>query len=192
MVRLARRDVTLRSVSGMDPSLGLVEVEGEYTAGDREDLSPDAWTDAVAVSQLALSHELIGGARAMLALARDHAVERIQFGQPIAQFQAVRHRLADTYVAIESAEAAVDAAWDDGSALAAAIAKAVAGRNARLAARHCQQVLAGIGFTAEHAFHGYLRRVLVLEQLFGDARSLTVTVGEDLLRTRQVPPLLPL
>jgi hypothetical protein len=192
MVRLARREVTLRSVSGMDPSLGLVEVDGEYAAGDRVDLSPDAWTDAVAISQLALSHELIGAARAVLALARDHAVERIQFDQPIARFQAVRHRLADTYVAIESADAAVDAAWDDGSALAAAIAKAVAGRNARLAARHCQQVLAGIGFTAEHSFHGYLRRVLVLERLFGDARALTVAVGEELLRTRQVPPLLPL
>jgi hypothetical protein len=191
-VRIARGVVTVRPVSGMDPSLGLVEIDGEDLAGDLEPLESGVWNDTVAAAQLALGHQLVGAGRAMLALARDHAVERIQFGQPIAQFQAVRHRLADTYVAVESAEAALDAAWQDATPLAAAVAKAVAGRNARLAARHCQQVLAGIGFTAEHAFHGYLRRVLVLERLFGDARSLTRTVGEQLLRTRQLPPLLPL
>jgi alkylation response protein AidB-like acyl-CoA dehydrogenase len=151
-----------------------------------------AWADAVALGQLALAHELVGASRAMLALARDHAVERIQFGQPIARFQAVRHRLADAYVAIESAEAATLGAWDDGSPLAAAVAKAVAGRNARLVARHCQQVLAGIGFTSEHRLPGYVRRVLVLDRLLGDARSLTAAVGAELLRTRRVPSLLPL
>ena len=43
--------------------------------------------------------------RAMLALARQHALDRVQFGRPIASFQAVRHRLAETLVAIEGAEA---------------------------------------------------------------------------------------
>jgi hypothetical protein len=190
--RVGVDELALRPVSGMDPASGLVEVGGEDFVVEVEPLHPDAWHEAVAAAQLALSHELIGASRAMLTLARDHAVERVQFGRPIAQFQAVRHRLADTYVAIESAEAAVDAAWDDGSPLAAAVAKAIAGRNARLAARHCQQVLAGIGFTADHSFHGYLRRVLVLERLFGDARSLTTAIGKQLLRTRQVPSLLPL
>ena len=46
-----------------------------------------------------------GSARAMLALARQHALDRVQFGRPIASFQAVRHRLAETLVAIEGAEA---------------------------------------------------------------------------------------
>lgn len=184
--------VTMRSVAGMDPALGLVEIDVADVPVDLQPLEPGAWDGAVAVAQLALGHQLVGASRAMLALARDHAVDRIQFGRPIAQFQAVRHRLADTYVAVEAAEAALDGAWHDGSPLAAAVAKAVAGRNARLAARHCQQVLAGIGFTAEHPFHGYLRRVLVLERLFGDARSLTRTIGEELLRARQLPPLLPL
>lgn len=193
IARIPSDELEVRPVAGLDPALGLAEVSGAGV-GAVVDATPwpTVWADAVAVAQLALAHELVGASRAMLALARDHAVERIQFGQPIAQFQAVRHRLADTYVAIESAAAAVDAAWEDGSTLAAAVAKAVAGRNARLAARHCQQVLAGIGFTAEHPFHGYLRRVLVLERLFGDARSLTLAVGEELLRTRQVPPLLAL
>ena len=68
----------------------------------------------------------------------------------------------------------------------------MAGREARTAARHCQQVLAGIGFTTEHPFHRYVRRVLVLDELFGTSRALTRALGEDLLATRQLPPLLPL
>ena len=128
----------------------------------------------------------------MLELARAHALERIQFGQPISMFQAVRHRLADTLVAIEMAEAVLDAAWLDQSPQTAAMAKALAGRGARTAARHCQQVLAGIGFTTEHPLHRYVRRVLVLDELFGAARSLTKDLGDDLLTSRQLPPQLPL
>ena len=59
-------------------------------------------------------------------------------------------------------------------------------------ARHCQQVLAGIGFTTEHPLHRYVRRVLVLDQLLGDARSLTRRLGEDLLARRSLPSILPL
>ncbi|MBV9040609.1 MAG: acyl-CoA dehydrogenase, partial [Acidimicrobiia bacterium] len=65
-------------------------------------------------------------------------------------------------------------------------------RSARVVAKHCQQVLAGIGFTTEHPFHRYLRRVLVLDGLLGDTRTLTKRLGEELLTTRQLPPLLPL
>ena len=61
-----------------------------------------------------------------------------------------------------------------------------------MAAKHCQQVLAGIGFTTEHPFHHYLRRALVLDRLLGDSKALTKAIGEELLRTRQVPPMLPL
>ena len=51
--------------------------------------------------------------RAMLALARQHALDRVQFGRPVASFQAVRHRLAETLVAIEGAEATLSAATDN-------------------------------------------------------------------------------
>jgi alkylation response protein AidB-like acyl-CoA dehydrogenase len=128
----------------------------------------------------------------MLALARQHALERIQFGRPIATFQAVRHRLAEAFVAIESADAALAAAWDDRTPFAACVAKAVAGRSARTVARHCQQVLAGIGFTTEHDLHLYVRRAIVLDRLLGDARSLTRRLGQDLLARRSLPSILPL
>jgi hypothetical protein len=181
--------LSVRPVSGLDPRLGLVVVQG--TAGV-ESSTPAAWPDALAAGQRALAHELIGASRAMLALARDHAVERVQFDRPIAGFQAVRHRLADAYVAVEAAEAAADAAWDDGTPFTASLAKAIAGRSARTVAQHAQQVLAGIGFTAEHAFHHHLRRTRVLDALLGDSRTLTEQLGLRLLATRELPPLLPL
>ena len=83
-------------------------------------------------------------------------------------------------------------AWLDQTRESAAMAKALAGRGARTAARHCQQVLAGIGFTTEHPLHLYVRRVLVLDQLLGSARALTKELGEDLLRSGQLPAPLPL
>ena len=55
---------------------------------------------------------LVGSARAMLTLARQHALDRVQFGKPIASFQAVRHRLAETLVAIEGAEATLSLPGD--------------------------------------------------------------------------------
>lgn len=193
-VTVALDRLTLRSVNGLDPSFHLVEVTGEAVtegaAGTGDE--PGSWDAAVSMAQLAAGHELVGAARGMLRLAREHALDRIQFGQPIARFQAVRHRLAETLVAIESAEAVLDAAWEFPSPELSSSAKALAGRGARTAARHCQQVLAGIGFTAEHPFHRYLRRVLVLDQLFGSARSLTEELGRELLAGRRLPALLPL
>jgi alkylation response protein AidB-like acyl-CoA dehydrogenase len=151
-----------------------------------------SWSSSVALAQLAVGYELAGAARTMLELARQHALARVQFGQPIARFQAVRHRLAETLVAIESADAVLEAAWDDRSPLTAAVAKALAGRGAKKASRHCQQVLAGIGFTTEHEFHRHARRVLVLDELFGASRSLTRDLGADLLTTRRLPAFAPL
>ena len=155
-------------------------------------LDATRWEAAVAAGQRALAHELVGASRAMLALARDHAVDRIQFGVPIASFQAVRHRLAESLVAVEAADAAVGAAWTDSTPLSATMAKAVAGHSARTVARHAQQVLAGVGFTTEHPLHHHVRRTFVLDALLGDSRRLTIQLGEHLLETRRLPPLLPL
>ena len=184
--------LSIRPVEGLDPSLGLVEVACDVvlTAGSVVEQVP--WNDALARGRLALAHELVGTSRTMLELARTHALERIQFGVPISSFQAVRHRLAEAMVAVESADAAVDGAWKDGTPLTAALAKAIAGRSARTVARHAQQVLAGVGFTTEHALHRYVRRAFVLDGLLGDTRTLTRQLGEQLLAARSLPSLLPL
>ena len=128
----------------------------------------------------------------MLELARTHALERVQFGRPIASFQAVRHRLADALVAIEALEATLGAAGDEPNAVTAALAKATAGRTAATVAAHCQQVLAGIGFTTDHPFHRFLKRTMALEGLFGSADEIAVDLGRQLLAARRVPTLIEL
>lgn len=138
----------------------------------------------------ALGWWLLGTGRAMLALARQHVLDRHQFGRPLASFQALRHRLAETYVALEGAEAALVAAGDD--SLGALLAKAAAGRAALTTARHCQQALGGIGFTAEHDLHRHVKRALVLDGLLGSSRELTREAGSSLLRARRTPRLIDL
>jgi alkylation response protein AidB-like acyl-CoA dehydrogenase len=59
-------------------------------------------------------------------------------------------------------------------------------------ARHAQQVLAGIGFTTEHAFHRFLGRTLALEGLLGSADAIALDVGRRLLVERRVPTLIEL
>jgi hypothetical protein len=185
-------ELSSRPVGGIDPMLGLFEVGGDVALEGAEPGGPVDWTAAVALGHLAVGHELVGAARTMLELARSHALERIQFGRPVGTFQAVRHRLADSLVAIEAAAALLVAAWDDPSPVNAAIAKSSAGRGARSVARHCQQVLAGIGFTTEHPFHHYYRRTMVLDQLLGAGTELTAELGAEVLRSGTLPPVLPL
>jgi alkylation response protein AidB-like acyl-CoA dehydrogenase len=176
----------------LDPDLGLVEVTGSVESGPLGGGAVVDWRAAVAAGQLALGHELVGAARTMLELARVHALERMQFGRPIASFQAVRHRLAESIVAIEAAAGLLAAAWDEPDPVIAAMAKAVAGRSARTVARHCQQVLAGIGFTTEHTFHRFFRRIVVLDQLLGAGSELTRRLGEEALGTASLPATFPL
>jgi hypothetical protein len=149
----------------------------------------------LAAGHRALGWWLVGTSRAMLTLARQHAVDRVQFGRHISSFQAIRHRLAETLVAIEGAEATLLAAGDipedsDGShALACLLAKAAAGQAALTAARHCQQVLGGIGFTAEHQLHRHVKRSLILDGLLGSTRELTREAGAILRANGSAPRL---
>ena len=117
----------------------------------------------------------------------------MQFGRPIARFQAVRHRLADALVAVEALEATLrPRPATSRTPSTAALAKAIAGRTARTVAAHCQQVLAGIGFTTDHPFHRFLKRTMLLDGLFGSADEIVVDLGRGLLATRPVPTLIEL
>ena len=128
----------------------------------------------------------------MLDLARQHAVDRVQFGRPVASFQAVRHRLAESLVQIEGAAAVVDVCGDETDPLLAALAKSLAGKAARATAGHAQQVLAGIGFTTDHPFQLRLKRVLTVDSLFGSASSLPAEIGAELLARGSAPRLVEL
>ncbi len=189
---VARSQLEIRRISGLDPTMGLVEAVGAVPEGAVRRQPGSQWSEAVTIGRVALAHELVGAGRTMLRLAREHALERVQFGRPIAGFQAIRHRLAEALVAIEAADAAAAAAWDDLSPFTAAMAKSIAGTSARTVARHSQQVLGGMGYTTEHPLYRYFRRVLVLDWLLGASDVLTREVGAMLLHDKRVPALLPL
>jgi hypothetical protein len=144
---------------------------------------------ALAAGRQAVGWWLVGTSRAMLALARQHALDRVQFGRHIGSFQAIRHRLAETLVAIEGAEATLHAAGAEPDELACLLAKAAAGQAALTTARHCQQVLGGIGFTAEHPLHRHVKRSLILDGLLGSARELTREAGAALRAKGSAPRL---
>ncbi len=143
----------------------------------------------LADARRALGWWLVGTARAMLTLACQHALDRVQFGRPIASFQAVRHRLAETLVAIEGAEATLSLPGADNFDLTALLAKAAAGKAALTAAKNCQQVIAGTGFTEEHDLHLHVKRALVLDGLLGSSRELTKKAGAGLRARGSVPRL---
>jgi len=192
IVTVASTETEITAVHGIDPDCGLHLVRVDAPEEDAPLLDRVAWDSAVASGRRAIARQIAGASRVMLELARTHAVERIQFGRPVAGFQAVRHRLADALVAVEVLDASVEAAWDEPSPQPAALAKAVAGRSTRTVAAHCQQVLAGVGFTTDHPFHRYLKRTMALEGLFGSADEIVLDVGRALLAGRHVPTLLEL
>jgi hypothetical protein len=181
-----------RPVHGIDPDAGFHAVTIDATPTDTAVLDEETWTAAVALGRRAVAHQLAGASRSMLTVARAHAMERVQFGRRIASFQAVRHRLAEALVAIEALDAALITAADEAGPETAALVKALAGRAARTVAMHCQQVLAGIGFTTDHPFHRFLKRTMALDGLFGTADTVVTDLGRRLLETRVVPTLIEL
>ncbi|HXQ75707.1 MAG TPA: acyl-CoA dehydrogenase [Acidimicrobiales bacterium] len=123
--------------------------------------------------------ECAGGGRWCLETATQHAKDRRQFGRPIGQFQAVKHRLADMLVSVEQVTAlawdaarAADGAEADQAGLSAVLAGAVALDAYVEAAKGCVQILGGMGFTWEHDAHLHLRRALSLRQLLGGSAAL--------------------
>jgi hypothetical protein len=188
--------VSMRSVLGLDPALAMTEITGTAVPATivvSGSAAATAWAAVASAGRRALGYQILGAVGQMIDLAVAHARDRVQFGRPIGSFQSVRNRLADAYVARHVADAALDLAWDaDDEYLAAMLAKSLAGRAARIAATHCQQVLAGIGFTAEHPFHRFLARALVLDTVLGSAADLPAEIGAHLVSAGSIPRLVEL
>ncbi|QLH23545.1 acyl-CoA dehydrogenase family protein [Streptomyces sp. Rer75] len=129
-----------------------------------------------------LAAEAVGAADAALTRTVDHVRTREQFGRPIGSFQAVKHRLADVYVAIQAARsAAYYAAWAaDGpeAPVAGPLALAAALEAQRAAAGEAVQLHGGIGITWEHDAHLYLKRAASDELLFGPAHRLRARAAD--------------
>jgi len=198
---VSRDDVDVRIAASVDGTrrLGEIDVAGVSAEVCLSDPGSTV-TDILAVLAAA---EAVGAMAWCTETAAAYASEREQFGRPIGQFQAVKHRCSGMLLDLEAARAV---AWDAARApsrhddrreieLAAAVAGAVVPGASLRVAKDCVQVLGGIGYTWEHDAHLYLKRAVALTSLLGDRdrwigrvarlaatgvrRSLTVDLGPD-------------
>ncbi|OBI47010.1 acyl-CoA dehydrogenase [Mycobacterium kyorinense] len=181
-VVLRADQLEIEPVQSVDPLRPIAHVRANAVeVGDDAVLSNLSMTLAHALMSTLLSAEAVGVARWATDTASEYAKIREQFGRPIGQFQAIKHKCAEMIADTERATAAVwDAAraidearqndWDV-QASAVEFAAAVAATLAPAAAQHCTQdciqVHGGIGFTWEHDTNVYYRRALMLAASFG-------------------------
>lgn len=165
LVDLAREGVTVSTVETFDNarataiSFDGVDVEDELNL----ELPAGRFREALAVTDLLLASEAVGGAFGALELTVEYVKERQQFGHPIAAFQAVRHGLADVRGLAEGAWLAV---WDGLSTTAAAgaiegkaaVATWAAKRAFQEAALKGSQYHGGMGHVVESHMQFFYRR----------------------------------
>jgi alkylation response protein AidB-like acyl-CoA dehydrogenase len=140
-----------------------------------------------------LAFEQVGCAQAALEMARDYARERFAFGRPIGSFQAIKHKLADIYIAVELARSnAYYGAWalhSDAAELpiAASVARISACDAGWLASKENIQTHGGMGFTWQMDCQFYYRRAKLHALALGGAREWKRRlIGE--LMTRNASP----
>ena len=139
---------------------------------------------AVEEATVALALETVGVCSALFEQTLEYARQREQFGVPIGSFQAIKHKLADLFIAIERARsigyyAALCVAEDDERRhVAVSAAKAAAGDAQARAGKEGIQIHGGIGYTWEHDVHLYVKRAKVNELCLGNATAHRARVAD--------------
>jgi alkylation response protein AidB-like acyl-CoA dehydrogenase len=161
------RDAVVDPVTSLDMTRRLADVRLDGGAGE---LLLPAESGAAAVSRgletgaALLASEQVGVARWCLSTTVEYLKDRRQFGRVVGGFQALKHRVADLYVNVESASAAAryaaaTVAEDHPDRLVAtAVAQAWCSDVAVRTAEEAIQLHAGIGMTWEHSLHLYVKR----------------------------------
>ncbi len=157
-------DIAAERVAVLDPRLHIAHVG----AGDLAVGVPD-------LALMGLAATCVGACRRILDLVLDHVKQREQFGRPLGSFQAVKHKAADMYVAVERARALTHfsaltiAEEDPRRGDAAHMAKAAAGECQRVVFRHGLQLFGAMGFTWENELQYHLKRAQACDLLLGTA-----------------------
>ncbi|AEF37720.1 acyl-CoA dehydrogenase FadE33 [Mycolicibacter sinensis] len=152
---------TAEPVATMDPTRRLGRVTAEQTAPIGAD---PGIADCAAIL---LAAEQIGAATRCLDLTVQYTKDRVQFGRPIGSFQALKHRMADLYVAVSAARAVIDDAIAEPSATSAALARVVASEAFSKVAGEAVQLHGGIAITWESDIQLYFKRAHGSSQLLG-------------------------
>jgi alkylation response protein AidB-like acyl-CoA dehydrogenase len=156
---------TAHRIEAMDLTRRLARVEPKDTA----DIGADpGLADTAAIL---LAAEQMGAATKCLDLTVDYTKDRVQFGRPIGSFQALKHRMADLYVAVQSAHAVVNDALAEPSPTSAALARVAASEAFSKVAAEAVQMHGGIAITWEHDIQLYFKRAHGSAQLLGPPRD---------------------
>ena len=123
----------------------------------------------------ATAAEVVGAMETIQSTTLEYLKTREQFGQPIGRNQALQHRAAEMFVALEQGRsmamlAAVSVDEPDAAARARAIsmAKVGVGQAGKFVSQQGIQLHGGIGMTEEYSVGHYFRRIMVIEHMFGD------------------------
>lgn len=118
-----------------------------------------------ATAAMLMAAEQVGAAARCLQLTVDYTKQRVQFGRPIGSFQALKHRMADLYVCVQSARAVLAEAIADPGATTAALARLAATETFCAVAGEAIQMHGGIAITWEHDIQLYFKRAHTSAQL---------------------------
>jgi alkylation response protein AidB-like acyl-CoA dehydrogenase len=187
VVVVPREQLQITPVDPFDKSrrLARVEVHGDVERA-RVLERPERLARAVEEATVALAVEMVGTCQAIFDIALEYAKVRQQFGVPIGSFQAIKHKFADLYVALERARAtayfaATTIAEDDERrTVATSMAKAAVGEAQRLIAQEGIQIMGGIGYTWEHDMHLYGKRAQSGDALVGTAAEHRARIADYL------------
>jgi alkylation response protein AidB-like acyl-CoA dehydrogenase len=158
-------EFTATPADTMDLTRPLARVAPTETADIGED---PGLADTAAILMAA---EQIGAAAKCLDLTVAYSKERVQFGRPIGSFQALKHRMADLYVVVQSARAVVNDAIADPSPTSAALARVAASEAFSTVAAEAIQMHGGIAITWEHDIQLYFKRAHASAQLLGSPQE---------------------
>lgn len=129
-----------------------------------------------------LTSEQFGLAKSVFEETVSYLTMRVQFGRPIASFQAIKHRLADLWCDVEGLHTAARfaAAGDltEDADIASATAQAFAAGTTVHVAEEALQLHGGIGMTWEHSLHVFLKRAKANQLALGDGGDHRLALGE--------------
>jgi alkylation response protein AidB-like acyl-CoA dehydrogenase len=179
IIDLADPGVARQTVTTIDPtrSHGLLLFDGAPADPLPGSDGADAVRHLLDRAAVMLAFEQVGCAQAALEMARDYARERYAFGRPIGSFQAIKHKLADIYIAVELARSnAYYGAWalhTDAAELpiAASVARISACDAGWLASKENIQTHGGMGFTWQMDCQFYYRRAKLHALALGGTRE---------------------